>query len=66
MWQVIKDGKVIKEFPHPMQCYIYCAENGWMLTSHADFHGDKTYKNLAKGIEIKESNEAQLKDLEGR
>ena len=59
MWQVIKDRKVVKEYPTHEQCIIWCYEKGYIIQGFPDFRGDKPFKSYVEGIEIKESNETR-------
>ena len=57
MWQVLDNGKVIKEYPTYMQCLLWCYEKGYVLKHFSDFAGDKEFSSFRDGIKIHETED---------
>lgn len=37
-WYVIKDNKVLKDFPHKEQCVVWCFEKGYIMYARGKNH----------------------------
>ena len=57
MWQLVKDGKVLKEHPTKLACQIEAIERHLVVSWGVDFPGDKPGVSLGEGVEIRKKVE---------